>query len=317
MNNISGVVFRALAILLIGASQAYMSGRTRRGNFFSVNVPENFPDSAEGHVIMRNYRRQVLLWMLLAECLTVASAVFDSPWTLLASVVVLVAGNSFAYVLGRNAAKPCACAQVGERFASLAEDHEGLPGGWINIAGPFLLLGAVGMHVGMVWARVRDPVRVLGDLGRGVVVDLLLLGFALGILFGSRRAGRIRRVNLLVLVAFLWTTSAATGISALIAIYTTPEQLGPRVFPFAMLAAAAAIVLWAIREIRRAHDGRDMTPDECWKWGQIYYNPQDPAFLVERRFGLGYTFNFANRLSWLVLGLLTLLPLIALAAAFI
>ena len=317
MNNIPAVVFRAVAILLIGASQAYMGGRSRRGNFFSVSVPDDFPDSAEGDLIMRNYRRQVLLWMLLAECLTVASAVFDSPWTLFASVVVVVAGNSLAYLLGRNVAKPYARAQVGERIASLVEGHEGLPGGWINIAGPFLLLGAAGVHVGMVWGRVQDPVRVLGDLGRGVVMDVLLLGLALGILYGARRAGRIRRVNLIVLVAFLWTTSAATGISALIAIYTTPEQLGPRVFPFAMLAAAAAIVLWAIREIRRARDGRDTTPDECWKWGQIYYNPQDPAFLVERRFGLGYTFNFANRLSWLVLGVLTLLPLIALAAAFI
>ncbi len=232
MNNISGVVFRFFAILLIGVSQAYMGGRTRRGNFFSVSVPENFPDSAEGHLIMRNYRRQVLLWTLLAEGLTVASAVFDSPWTLIASVVVVVAGNSFAYVLGRNAAKPYACAQVGERIASLAEEHEGLPGGWINIAGPFLLLGAAGMDVGIVWGRVQDPVRVLGDLSRGVVVDLLLLGFALGILYGSRRAGRIRRVNLLVLVAFLWTTSAATGISALIAIYTTAGATGAACFSF-------------------------------------------------------------------------------------
>jgi uncharacterized membrane protein len=41
-------------------------------------------------------------------------------------------------------------------------------------------------------------------------------------------------------------------------------------------------------------------------------NP-DPAFLVECRFGFGYTLNFANRPSWVVVAILTLVPLIVLA----
>lgn len=42
----------------------------------------------------------------------------------------------------------------------------------------------------------------------------------------------------------------------------------------------------------------------------IYYNPDDPAVLVEKRFGIGYTLNFGNGRSWLVLGGIVLVPLI-------
>jgi uncharacterized membrane protein len=30
----------------------------------------------------------------------------------------------------------------------------------------------------------------------------------------------------------------------------------------------------------------------------IYFNRQDPAFIVEKRFGIGYTVNCAHPLAW-------------------
>jgi uncharacterized membrane protein len=43
----------------------------------------------------------------------------------------------------------------------------------------------------------------------------------------------------------------------------------------------------------------DHTPDDCWKLGQFYFNPDDAAVWVEKRAGVGYTLNFARPLSWL------------------
>jgi len=43
----------------------------------------------------------------------------------------------------------------------------------------------------------------------------------------------------------------------------------------------------------------DRTPDDCWKLGQFYFNPNDAAVWVEKRAGIGYTLNFARPLSWL------------------
>ncbi|MBD1366845.1 hypothetical protein IDJ77_23750 [Mucilaginibacter sp. ZT4R22] len=36
-----------------------------------------------------------------------------------------------------------------------------------------------------------------------------------------------------------------------------------------------------------------------WIWGLIYYNPADPKLVVPKRFGWGWTFNFAHKGSWI------------------
>lgn len=41
--------------------------------------------------------------------------------------------------------------------------------------------------------------------------------------------------------------------------------------------------------------------DRFWKGGLIYVNRDDPAIMVGSRFGVGWTFNFGNRLAWLVI----------------
>lgn len=45
----------------------------------------------------------------------------------------------------------------------------------------------------------------------------------------------------------------------------------------------------------------DTTQDYCWKWGVFYYNPNDPALWVDKRFGVGSTPNMANKRSWLIM----------------
>jgi uncharacterized membrane protein len=61
----------------------------------------------------------------------------------------------------------------------------------------------------------------------------------------------------------------------------------------------------------------DRTPDECWKGGLIYYNPEDPALWVEKRFGFGWTVNFGNRRAWFVLGGILLITLLIPATIFL
>ena len=83
-----------------------------------------------------------------------------------------------------------------------------------------------------------------------------------------------------------------------------------------MLALSLALfiflgtIAWLTRRDRResANDVGEITPDACWHLDQFYYNRQDPALLVEKRVGLGLTFNFGNRLSWIALLLMLLIP---------
>ncbi len=156
-------------------------------------------------------------------------------------------------------------------------------------------------------------------------MGVLLIAFlhALGymVLRGSPRArsaetadwtARFRRANLRMIVAMGWTISALFCVLSLNPYLASGDRLAIPVWLIlgAVLAVAAAF-LWPIirlsqRLSQEPGSGSDGTPDECWKFGQIYYNPNDPALMVEKRFGVGYTINFGNRASWLVFGLLLL-----------
>lgn len=50
----------------------------------------------------------------------------------------------------------------------------------------------------------------------------------------------------------------------------------------------------------------DYDEDEYWKGGIFYFNKSDPSIFVEKRFGVGWTLNFANPIGYLVI----LVPLI-------
>ncbi|MDT9027111.1 DUF1648 domain-containing protein [Rossellomorea yichunensis] len=41
--------------------------------------------------------------------------------------------------------------------------------------------------------------------------------------------------------------------------------------------------------------------DQYWKGGLFYFNPEDPSIFVEKRFGVGWTLNFARPLGYLIL----------------
>ncbi|MCI4336423.1 MAG: DUF5808 domain-containing protein [Thermoplasmata archaeon] len=61
---------------------------------------------------------------------------------------------------------------------------------------------------------------------------------------------------------------------------------------------------------RRARDD-----DRNWIAGVMYWNREDSALLIPRRFGVGWTLNWGNRWSWVLLGALMGVPFLILIAA--
>lgn len=52
------------------------------------------------------------------------------------------------------------------------------------------------------------------------------------------------------------------------------------------------------------NSGANNTDDDSrWKGGIFYYNKQDPSLLVGKRFGIGWSLNFANPIAWIIFGL--------------
>ena len=44
----------------------------------------------------------------------------------------------------------------------------------------------------------------------------------------------------------------------------------------------------------------DIDEDSYWKGGIIYFNKNDPSIFVEKRFGVGWTLNFANPMGYII-----------------
>ena len=55
-------------------------------------------------------------------------------------------------------------------------------------------------------------------------------------------------------------------------------------------------------QARESKSGKSSNDDDnFWKFGIFYYNHNDPSIMVPKRFGFGYTLNFANPLSLLMI----------------
>jgi uncharacterized membrane protein len=79
--------------------------------------------------------------------------------------------------------------------------------------------------------------------------------------------------------------------------------------PFVFLVIVlAGTIFFAVKVGRtdkqgiHAADGSitDLDEDSYWKGGLVYFNKNDPSIFVEKRFGIGWTLNFANPLGYII-----------------
>lgn len=97
----------------------------------------------------------------------------------------------------------------------------------------------------------------------------------------------------------------------------TVTSWAPLVVVLPILAAVVLAVVVLARN-NRARDGDEedtglihRDDDKYWRGGLFYINREDPALMVPRRFGLGWTLNFGNpRTAMLFAGVLALIGLV-------
>ena len=68
----------------------------------------------------------------------------------------------------------------------------------------------------------------------------------------------------------------------------------------------------ALNERFKATEDDTSSPsdDAYWKWGMFYFNKDNPDLFVEKKFGVGWTVNFARPGIWLFLFFILVIPLI-------
>ena len=85
--------------------------------------------------------------------------------------------------------------------------------------------------------------------------------------------------------------------------------------PTPVLVCAGVMVLVVIVQIARAPRTMPASGDG-WR-GLFYVNPSDPRLVVPKRWGIGWTFNFARPVAWVVLAALLLGPLLVVAVVML
>jgi uncharacterized membrane protein len=202
-------------------------------------------------------------------------------------------------------------AQIPERFP-VHWGTDGKPNGWStrSIAGvynPLLVGAAVCAGVGLLaygitsWTR---RIQVRGGPGRS--------------------EKRFQRTMLSLLVATQYLVALLFAWVGFLALRSQEQMPSPVAV---IVPALVFTVLMVVVMVRVGQGGSrlpeysgvspaspaapagDRTPDRYWIAGIFYVNRNDPAIVVEKRFGIGYTLNFGQPVSWIVIGLLVLVPL--------
>jgi len=323
------ILFIVLPLALVAIIFQFVPLLTRRGIFFSATVDPEFPQSADGRRLLRSYRLQAALWTVLTFALAALSATTRPAFGASLPVLLLVAGIGFSYWLKfREVHERYGLRRPEVREASLSPAEETASiRPWLVIP-PFVAIAAAAFYLNAHWSQIphqfpvhwgvngqpnrwasRDFAGVYGPLLTATIMDLLCLGFAWALLRMSRKS-MMRYVTVRMLEVLLYPLTLTFVVVSLLPLMRIPLWLAAVV----LFAFIAGIFFWSYRKIT-APSGLDEVPepqnDSYWKAGVFYYNPHDPAIFVSKRVGIGYTVNFANKMSWVVLVgilLIALLP---------
>ena len=149
----------------------------------------------------------------------------------------------------------------------------------------------------------------------------------------AEREQRFMRITQWILLSFAYCLAAVTGTVGLLPLSVGMNHPLPTWFYWTIGSELVLVVITILVLARTGQGGwrlepvsggtadigeptdtppvGDRTPDAAWKLGLLYYNPDDPALLVEKHFGIGWTLNFGRPAVWLILLGILLLSSIA------
>ena len=331
MTGDDGLVLAGMAVL-IALLLHWLPLWRRQSLWFGVTVSPGFSETVEGRRALMRYR----LWGWTLSVVAVACLLAGAEWHVPALFPIAlfgqIVGASVSFAIVRLRILPFAVAPSGVRLADMSAAPEGLPGGLAAVLIPLGMLAATAAYLCVRWDSLAERFPnhwsidgtpngwamrtwqgVFGPLVICAALSIFMLVMAEIIIHATpRECGtgteawtvRFRRATLRLLVVGVWSISAMMCVISLLPLFggARPPAWTIAILPFIVIATMLPFVIQLVRLTRDSSSGSDGTPDRCWKLGQIYYNPDDPAIMVEKRFGLGYTLNFGHRGVVLVLG---------------
>jgi uncharacterized membrane protein len=303
----------------------FLPGLTRRDVYFAVTVAPEFRDRPDGRAILHRYRIELAVFSAFAFAAAFAGVRRLGVAFMPLGLVLLRAGSFAGFYRARQRVMRYAVAPTTIREADLGRRDRGVPGGSLLALGPFLPVAAC---TALLWMRGKEAAAGLYFASAaGSLAALTILRY--GIDHWARcihAAGpelakemRFRRTaSVFLLVAEYLIAAQCTWI--VLMPHHRGSNAGIVVAEFAgllILAPTAVLVLARMGQggsrlatNREGEPVGDRTEDRYWRLGLLYFNRDDAAVVVERRFGLGYTLNFARMETWVMVALIVAGPVI-------
>ncbi len=320
----------SILLLFIGALVCVIPNMTRRGILFAVPVPAAFRDSEEGRRAMTEYRVLIAILVLAGICGALLLPHSALAGFAVAAPVVILLIATLGFYWERHKLMPFEVQHAGRQKAELTNEPDRVPRFTWLAGGPFAILAIAAVFLRENWERIpsRFPIHwgidgqpngwnertahgVYGPLLFAAVLCVWLLIMGLATWFDARRS-RLRRIVLGAMIGAEYMLAILFSALSVQPVLHIPIWI-PVLLPL-LFIAPTLIVMW--RNVAGpSSELVEATPNDAWSGGVWYYNPRDPALFVEKRIGLGYTLNFGNRWSWVLL--LGLVAIVACAFALL
>lgn len=322
----------SMSILLLQGLMFHLLSM-KRDQFFGVPVTAAFRHSAEGMRLVERYLMAIWALTVIALGLVLWQETW-LPWAIIGQIGI--ATGLFCAINRKVRRSGMAGSEAGVRTTSLGAVAPRIPFAWLATLIPVLLLVSAGLYISQHWDQfpprfpvhygVQGPNRwvaksfksVYGLLIIGALLEATLGFLAYGLTSGTRRAlpGSARMKMLTSNVLLLLILQLHLGF--MFAYLALQPVLGGRPSNVLMLGFVGSLVVlvfgfvfYMVKLQREPGNESDNTPESAWKLGgMIYFNREDPALMVERRFGFGFTPNFGNALSWPFAGLVALVTIL-------
>jgi uncharacterized membrane protein len=330
-------------VVLTGVFLQFLPRWTRQDLFFAITVAQDFRATPPGRAILRGYWTEIGLHTLVAAVAIAAGFGVGRLEIAMAGVFWQVAGIFAAFLRARRRVMPHAApvGTVREAQVSLRDARSEVPLFLrLSLPLPLVALGALALYLGRAWDRIPDrfpthwnltgvPDRWADKSPESVFSGLLLSASVGGVMWlaawatlrWSRRihaaglaAAQEDRFRIAVATCLLLSSVLIVAISAWAALLPLrPDGAGPP-STIGLLAGVGIFMVAIVVLLVRNRPGRvppapgapvgDRTEDRFWKAGLFYVNADDPALLIEKRFGIGYTLNLGHPWAWMLLTLL-------------
>jgi uncharacterized membrane protein len=290
----------------------------RRSRLFGVAVPPEVRGGSQAARLLRQYQLLLLPWTAAVLLIELLIPLGWMPAGLAAPLLPLLAA-AWLWQRGHREARGFALPVSSIREAQLSDADDGLGLSWLWFLPPLGLLAATAVYLRANWDRIpaRFPIHwdfngrpnnwvdrsaggVFGPLILGALIVAFLLAMA-ALTYRYARRTTQRSTTFAVVTAVAYLIASVFSLAGLSPFWTpSPWVVFGSIIGF--LAIIVIVVARASSRPEPENATNESTPEEFWHAGDFYYNPNDPALFVEKRCGVGFTFNFANRVSWVILG---------------